>query len=192
MLHDKPIAALSNSMQTYVDYTFQFTLLKLQQDLFPLWRIPISIDKKLVSKNMASLIEMSTTEKKISDQRSLTENQTSSSTRLTGRDEDDELKQPQMPYPKTFRGFGGKQRGGGNEAGSPQVEFAQSPIEEQESQPRKVRKEVAPRLDSDDRDAKASSQKSAHPPQPKQNQPRRPLSSKRKRSRSRRRRSRGK
>lgn len=188
MLHDEPIAALSNSMQRYVDLTFQNTLLELQQHLFPLWQIPISIDKRLVSKKMASLMEMSTAEKKINRQASLTENQSSSSTPLTGRDEDDEWKQPQMPYPKTFTPSRGKPPA--NEARSSQVEFAHSPIEKQEPQPRKERKEVAARLDSDD--LKASTQKSAHPPQTDRLEAKRPLSSKRKRNRSRRRRRRRK
>lgn len=199
MLHDQPIAALSDSMQRYVDYTFQFTLLEVQQHLFPLWQIPISIDNKLVSKNMASLIEMSTTEKKISRQTNVTENKTPSSTRLTGRDEDDELKR-QASTPKASSRSHHKRES--NKPKNSRVEFTDSSsIEEQEREARNKineikdqneRKEVGPRLDSDDRDTVPSSKKSAHPPQTHRFQPQRPLSRKRKRNRKRRRRSGGK
>ena len=188
MLHDEAITALPHSMQTYLEHTFQSTLLQAQQHLFPLWNLPISIDEQLVLKNIKSLYGVTTIEKKIGNQTDLTEKRSSLNSRLATRDENDELKQHKS---SSKLSIGSLSKPSLNELRGKQIESARSSIEK-EPKLRKERKEIAPDLDSVDQNRVASGKERTYPAKNDKKQSQDSSSSKRKRSRRRRRRSGGK
>ena len=68
-LHDPPLPALPKSMEEYVDEMLHMTLQQAQQLLFPLWKIPISIENKSIAKKAGDLYHQITASKEVREAR---------------------------------------------------------------------------------------------------------------------------